>query len=227
MERSYTCKVVTIVTLFGLASSYISKAAPFYPQQSTFKTTKSTTSLFVKSDVPVAQTIETSNVQKQSEASLVPTNALDSSTSSVSSELNALLNKMPLTEKYSILIESYSKELSQSFPKKSENFQLIESLYSEMVEKAVVPTEKSTFSFLNAASLFCNSVQLGQSIQLIKSGKVDDGDDELYTCTSYGPSCLYCISGGTEVFRVIRRSTHDAAHFRCRVNACNWDESAV
>ena len=118
----------------------------------------------------VIQSIEstTTNNQKQVETStsLNLINGLDQS----SSELNALLNKMPLTDKYSILIESYAKELSQSFPKKSENFQLIESLYSEMVEKAVIPTDKATFSFLNAASLFCNSAQLGQSIQLIKSG---------------------------------------------------------
>jgi len=122
----------------------------------------------------VIQSIEstTTNNQKQVETStsLNLINGLDQSSSSSSSELNALLNKMPLADKYSILIESYAKELSQSFPKKSENFQLIESLYSEMVEKAVTPTDKATFSFLNAASLFCNSAQLGQSIQLIKSG---------------------------------------------------------
>lgn len=165
-SHSLSCVIFTLAVLsVNLVSSYIHKDTLSFSLQQHNKRKYFVTLLLAKSEGTNIQPVQTSN-QKQQETSLSSINALESSTP----ELNALLNNMPLADKYSILIESYAKDLSQSFPKKSENFALIESLYSEMIEKSIAPTEKATFSFLNAASLFCNPAQLGQSIQLIKSG---------------------------------------------------------
>lgn len=97
----------------------------------------------------------------------------------IAPELTSLLSDMPLQEKYSILIESFTKKLSQTKSnsnlenkKNQEVFSSIKSLYAEMISQGILPTPQSNLNLLNAAALLFNTATLGLIIQLLKSGKL-------------------------------------------------------
>jgi hypothetical protein len=87
-----------------------------------------------------------------------------------SSSLNELLDEMKPSEKYALLLQSYSSSVVLN--KNSTLMVLMENLYAEMLEKAIEPTKVSSSSLINAASRFSSSIQLSRSIQLIKAGKM-------------------------------------------------------
>ena len=92
-------------------------------------------------------------------------------------ELNSRLDTMPIAEKYTLLIESYTKDIliSKKYEiNKEQLMESIESLYTEMAQQpSVFKSEfldKATSSLLTSASFFFNTIQLGQAIQLAKAG---------------------------------------------------------
>jgi hypothetical protein len=103
-------------------------------------------------------------------------------------ELNTRLDTMPVAEKYTLLIDSYTKDIlnakSNDFKDSKNNkifskiqlMESIEALYAEMAQQpAVFKTDaltKATASLLTSASFFFNTVQLGQALQLAKAGEV-------------------------------------------------------
>lgn len=93
-------------------------------------------------------------------------------------ELTSRLDSMPLSEKYILLIESYTKDILQAKENnklnKSQLMESIESLYTEMIQQPndfkADTLKQATSSLLTSASFFFNTIQLGQSIQLAKAG---------------------------------------------------------
>lgn len=86
-------------------------------------------------------------------------------------QLKTLMEKMPLEEKYSLLLQSYaSSVMERSADDSAKVLKTMESLYTEMLCLSIKPGEKSARSMLNAAATFCNSEKLAEVMQLVKAG---------------------------------------------------------
>jgi hypothetical protein len=86
-------------------------------------------------------------------------------------QLDNALKDLSIEQKYSLLIDAAARNFSQSSVKNENSLDSIISLYSEMIIQYLTPTKKATYSLLNAASQNYNIPQLGQVMQLLKSGK--------------------------------------------------------
>lgn len=94
-------------------------------------------------------------------------------------ELTSRLDNMPLSEKYILLIESYTKDILQAKDNnkmnKSQLMESIESLYTEMIQQPnefkTDAVKQATSSLLTSASFFFNTIQLAQAVQLAKAGR--------------------------------------------------------
>ena len=84
--------------------------------------------------------------------------------------LNNLLENMPLPEKYALLLQSYATNIMDSTNRTAEAMNTMETLFTEMLGKSILPSEKSSKLLIDAASTFCNSIKLGKSLQLSKAG---------------------------------------------------------
>ena len=88
-----------------------------------------------------------------------------------SAQLRSLLESMPLTDKYSLLLQSYAGSImDRSASDAATVLKSMESLYTEMLCLSIKPGEPSARSMLNAASAFCNSGKLAEVMQLVKAG---------------------------------------------------------
>lgn len=86
-------------------------------------------------------------------------------------QLKTLMEKMPLEEKYSLLLQSYaSSVMERSAEDSGKVLKTMESLYTEMLRLSIKPSESSARSMLNAAATFCSSETLAEVMQLIKAG---------------------------------------------------------
>ena len=83
--------------------------------------------------------------------------------------LNNLLENMPLPEKYALLLQSYATNIMDSTNRTVEAMNTMETLFTEMLGKSILPSEKSSKLLIDAASTFCNSIKLGKSLQLSKA----------------------------------------------------------
>lgn len=81
------------------------------------------------------------------------------------------MEKMPLDEKYSLLLQSYASSIMErSADDSAKVLKTMESLYTEMLCLSIKPSENSARSMMNAAATFCNSEKLAEVMQLIKAG---------------------------------------------------------
>ena len=88
-----------------------------------------------------------------------------------SAQLRTLLESMPLTDKYSLLLQSYAGSImDRSASDTATVLKTMESLYTEMLCLSIKPGEASARSMLNAASAFCNSEKLAEVMQVVKAG---------------------------------------------------------
>jgi len=88
-------------------------------------------------------------------------------------ELTSMLDSMPMSEKYALLIQSYAGKVLEGQQRDGAALTTIESLYVEMLAGGTRPTEKTSQLYLDAASAFCSSATLGRALQLGKaSGSV-------------------------------------------------------
>ena len=88
-----------------------------------------------------------------------------------SSNLNKIFENISVEEKYSILLETYSKELceEQSFDKRSQLFSTIDTLYSEFVQISPNLSTKPSYSYINAASQLSDSILFSNALQVARS----------------------------------------------------------
>lgn len=99
--------------------------------------------------------------------SQVPVPAPPPAQQKVRSELGAMLDKLPLEEKYAMMIQSYATGiLDKKIRGDGSTMDSIESLYIEMLSSSVRPTQQTSQNLIDAASTFCNSAKLGRALQL-------------------------------------------------------------
>lgn len=89
--------------------------------------------------------------------------------SSKASELTSMLESMPTSEKYSLLIQSYANKLLSDPNRDATLLSTMESLYIEMIAGGSRPTDKSSELLITASSSFCNSAKLGRALQLTRA----------------------------------------------------------
>lgn len=85
------------------------------------------------------------------------------------SKLAMLLETMSETEKYDILIQSYGANILESSNKNITELKTMTSLFAEMLQKAIQPSERATKSLLDAASKFGSCDKVGRALQLSKA----------------------------------------------------------
>ena len=91
-------------------------------------------------------------------------------------ELDILIKSMPVNEKYSILIQSYTRKILENKKGDDDISDLLEKmkyLYMEMVEKSIKPEIKSSINLIDASASFCNLGKVSSSLELIKFGTID------------------------------------------------------
>ena len=89
--------------------------------------------------------------------------------SSKASELTSMLESMPTSEKYSLLIQSYANKILSDPNRNATLLSTMESLYIEMIAGGSRPTDKSSELLITASSSFCNSAKLGRALQLTRA----------------------------------------------------------
>jgi hypothetical protein len=114
-------------------------------------------------------------------------------------ELNTLLEKMPLNEKYSLLLQSYATNILESKAKDLQLFDKMEALYNEMVRKAIAPDVKGSTSFLDAAAAFCRVDKITTALRLMKAG---DKCKMSFLLPHRMRNILFAIGGAIKVFGV-------------------------
>jgi hypothetical protein len=96
-------------------------------------------------------------------------------------QLRTLLEKMPVEDKYILLLQSYcSSILDRSAEDSSKVLKAMLSLYTEMLSLSIIPNEKANRALLNAGASFCNSDKVSQIFQLMKVGG---------SCKAFGALC--------------------------------------
>ena len=85
-------------------------------------------------------------------------------------ELNALIEKMPNNEKYSLLLQSYSNIILESKIKDKSVLAKMESLFDEMVRETIQPDRKSCTRLFDAAAAFCSVETLSRTLRSLKAG---------------------------------------------------------
>mmetsp|Transcript_8471 Transcript_8471/g.12622 ORF Transcript_8471/g.12622 Transcript_8471/m.12622 type:complete len:515 (+) Transcript_8471:2-1546(+) len=94
---------------------------------------------------------------------------LSGDSASTESELNSLLEKMPVNEKYSLLLQSYATRILESKKKDINLLEKMEGLYKEMIQKRISPDGKGSSGFLDAAASFCSVDKLSRALRLMKA----------------------------------------------------------
>jgi hypothetical protein len=88
-------------------------------------------------------------------------------------QLKTLMEKMPLDEKYALLLQSYAGSIMDrgaAADSADKVFKSMESLYTEMLCLSIRPSEGCARSMLNAGATFLSSEKLAEVLQLVKAG---------------------------------------------------------
>eukprot|EP01038_Epipyxis_sp_PR26KG_P005444 gene5444-7537_t len=88
-------------------------------------------------------------------------------------DLTALLENMPINEKYTLLLQSYCKKiLEMKSPTAESSKDLVrkmDTLYYEMIQKSIPPEKSASQSLLDASASFCNVDIIGKALRLGKA----------------------------------------------------------
>ena len=77
---------------------------------------------------------------------------------------------MPIGEKYAVLLQSYATNIMDNTNRTTAAMDTMESLVTEMLSKSILPSDKAVKMLIDASSTFCNSIKLGKSLQLSRTG---------------------------------------------------------
>lgn len=96
--------------------------------------------------------------------------AMQEISKSATNEVDVLLEKMPLSDKYSLLLQSYGSRLLDTGSRDNALMEKMDTLLLEMMKKSLSPDDKSIEYFISAAASFCNVQRISQTIKLLKRG---------------------------------------------------------
>lgn len=92
----------------------------------------------------------------------------------VGKELKAILEKLSNSEKYAMLLQSFRNRVleSRNATYRSEQFAMMRSLYSEMIQNSYRPEPSSATLFLDASSMMQDIYQMSFTCRIVKAGTV-------------------------------------------------------
>ena len=89
-------------------------------------------------------------------------------------EISSLLESMPLKEKYTLLLQSYSsKILENEVTDRITALTRMKFLFGEMLQAAITPERKAAKALIDASASFCNVAIMGKALRHIKAGRLD------------------------------------------------------
>lgn len=98
-------------------------------------------------------------------------------TKKVDSQLTNMLESLPKSEKYSLLIQSIASSIMENNDKLNvTEFDTITGLYQEMIQANVKPTPRSSQQLINVACKFCSCDFVAQAMGLVRA----QGDNKCY-----------------------------------------------
>jgi len=83
------------------------------------------------------------------------------------------MDSMPLAEKYTLLLQSYSTSILErrlQADKRIDLFQNMESLYNEMIQQSIAPEPMAAQAMIDASSKFGNVAVMSKAARLIRAG---------------------------------------------------------
>jgi len=100
-------------------------------------------------------------------------NSLQTLSQRTDNELKTLMDSMPLAEKYTLLLQSYSTSILErrlQADKRIDLFQNMESLYNEMIQQSIAPEPMAAQAMIDASSKFGNVAVMSKAARLIRAG---------------------------------------------------------
>jgi hypothetical protein len=85
--------------------------------------------------------------------------------------IDDLLQSMPVSEKYELLLQSYGSKLLEEKFQDSELMNKMDTLMQEMVDKSIAPEDNSVKFYMDAVSSFCNLQRLTTAIETLRLGE--------------------------------------------------------
>lgn len=85
-------------------------------------------------------------------------------------DINQLISDLPMTDKYQLLLQSYSSKILYNSSKDASVLQNMEDLFAEMLSKSISPDDKTVQSFVDCAASFCNVQKITSALKLLKQG---------------------------------------------------------
>jgi hypothetical protein len=102
-------------------------------------------------------------------------NSLQTLSQRTDNELKTLMDSMPLAEKYTLLLQSYSTSILErrlQADKRIDLFQNMESLYNEMIQQSIAPEPMAAQAMIDASSKFGNVAVMSKAARLIRAGQL-------------------------------------------------------
>lgn len=102
-------------------------------------------------------------------------NSLQTLSQRTDNELKTLMDSMPLAEKYTLLLQSYSTSILErrlQADKRIDLFQSMESLYNEMIQQSIAPEPMAAQAMIDASSKFGNVAVMSKAARLIRAGQL-------------------------------------------------------
>jgi hypothetical protein len=128
-------------------------------------------------------------------------NSLQTLSQRTDNELKTLMDSMPLAEKYTLLLQSYSTSILErrlQADKRIDLFQNMESLYNEMIQQSIAPEPMAAQAMIDASSKFGNVAVMSKAARLIRAGQL----------TAVSTTNMYSIDSPTYCMHCMQELTH-------------------
>ena len=128
-------------------------------------------------------------------------NSLQTLSQRTDNELKTLMDSMPLAEKYTLLLQSYSTSILErrlQADKRIDLFQNMESLYNEMIQQSIAPEPMAAQAMIDASSKFGNVAVMSKAARLIRAGQL----------TAVSTTNMYSIDSPTYCMHSMQVLTH-------------------
>ena len=116
-------------------------------------------------------------ISKTDDSSVAVPSSLVTLAQRTDNELKTLMDSMPMNEKYTLLLQSYSSTILGQRRLQSDKsidlLQNMESLYTEMIQQAIVPEPAAAQALIDASSKFANVAVMSKAARLIRAGKLE------------------------------------------------------
>jgi hypothetical protein len=99
----------------------------------------------------------------------------------IKADIDDLIQEMPIAEKYTLLLQSYTNQILEN-SKDMALWNKLQDVCTSMLQKNILPTDKSVQNVLDAASAYCRIDIMSQALNILRKGVLAE---YLYTRRCY------------------------------------------